>query len=305
MNSYTEECIKHCLSLDYPDYEVLVLPDEPSDSDLPNVRVIATGAVAPSRKRDISVDYASGEMLAFIDDDAYPIVSWLSQALAHFQHDDVAAVCGPAVTPPGDSYQSKASGFVFSSLLGGGSVRYRYIPQKKRAVDDYPSCNFIIRKRVFQEVGGISTHFWPGEDTKLCLEITHRLRQKIVYDPNVLVYHHRRSLFLPHSKQVWSYAVHRGYFAKKYPRTSLRISYFIPSLFCLGILFGVPLSILSPVFRVPFLSLIGIYVLLSLGSSVQSKDIRIIPLVFSGIIATHITYGIGFIKGLLARKLAR
>lgn len=28
-NSYIEECIRHCLELDYPDFEIIVLPDNP------------------------------------------------------------------------------------------------------------------------------------------------------------------------------------------------------------------------------------------------------------------------------------
>ncbi len=305
INSYARESIKHCLFLDYPDFEVLLLPDSKPDIDFSQVKVIPTGPIAPSEKRDLALNYASGEILAFIDDDAYPTEYWLREAVKHFKDDDVAAVGGPAVTAPGDSLSAKASGYVFSSLMGSGSLRFRYIPKAQREVDDYPSCNLIIRKSVFQESGGFSTAFWPGEDTKLCLEITNKLRKKIIYDPEVLVYHHRRSLFRPHLRQVWSYAVHRGYFAKKFPQTSLRVSFLLPSLFCLGLLFGIAASFLNPILTMIFLSVITIYLLLALVSSLQSKDIRIIPLVFSGIISTHITYGIGFMKGLLTRRLTR
>jgi len=305
INSYARESIEHCLSLDYPDFEVLLLPDSELDIDFSQVKVIPTGPISPSEKRDLALNYASGEILAFIDDDAYPTECWLREAVKHFKDNGVAAVGGPAVTAPGDSLGAKASGFVFSSLLGSGPLRFRYIPKGQREVNDYPSCNFVIRKSVFQESGGFSTSFWPGEDTKLCLEITNKLRRKIIYDPEVLVYHHRRSLFWPHLRQVWSYAVHRGYFAKKFPQTSLRVSFLLPSLFCLGLLFGIAASFLDPVLRMIFLSVIAIYLLLALISSLQSKDIRIIPLVFSGIISTHITYGIGFMKGVLTRRLTR
>ena len=156
INSYTRESIEHCLSLDYPDFEVLVLPDSEPDIDFSKVKVIPTGSIGPSEKRDLALNHASGEILAFIDDDAYPSECWLREAVKHFKDDDVAAVGGPAVTPPGDSLVAKASGFVFSSLLGSGSLRFRYMPKGQREVDDYPSCNFIIRKSVFQESGGLT-----------------------------------------------------------------------------------------------------------------------------------------------------
>jgi len=305
INSYARESIEHCLSLDYPDFEVLLLPDSEQDIDSLNVRVIPTGPIGPSEKRDLALNHASGEILAFIDDDAYPSECWLREAVKHFKDDEVAAVGGPAVTPPGDSLLQKASGFVYSSFLGSGSLGFRYIPKGQREVDDYPSCNFVIKRSFFQESGGFNTLFWPGEDTKLCLEITNKLHKKIIYDPRVLVYHHRRSLFRPHLRQIWSYAVHRGYFAKKFPQNSRRVSFLLPSLFCLGLLFGIVASLLNPILRMIFLSVIAVYLLVALCSSLQSKDIRITPLMFSGIITTHLTYGTGFIKGLLTRRLAR
>ena len=111
-------------------------------------------------------------------------------------------MCGPGVTPPNDSVFQKAGGWVSASFLGGGpAASHRFFPRKKREVDDYPSMNFVVRKSDFRAVDGFNSRFWPGEDTKLCLDLTKKLGKKIIYDPEVLVYHHRRSLFVPHLKQ--------------------------------------------------------------------------------------------------------
>ena len=218
-----EECVNKCLELDYQDFEIIILPDEPLNQPFipkssTSIKVIPTGAISPADKRDIALKYAKGEILGFIDDDAYPRKDWLSNALKDFNDDNVAAVGGPAVTPLDDSLRQKASGAVYSSLAVSGNFIYRYLPKKRREVDDYPSCNFIVRKSVMQELGGFDTKFWPGEDTKLCLDITKKLKKKIIYDPEVFVWHHRRKLFIPHLKQIINYAQHRGYFVKKYAR---------------------------------------------------------------------------------------
>jgi GT2 family glycosyltransferase len=305
MNDFAAESLEHCLSLEYQDFEILLFPDGEVKIDSPRVRVIPTGHIGPSEKRDLALKYAAGQILAFIDDDAYPTRMWLKQAVKHFRNSNTAAVGGPAITPPGDSLLRQASGLVFSSIMGSGFMTYRYIPGKKRKVDDYPSCNFIIRTSVFRELGGFDSTFWPGEDTKLCLELTKTLHKEIVYDPEVVVYHHRRNLFRPHLRQVWSYAVHRGYFAKKFPQTSFRLAYFIPTIFVLGILGGIGVSFVSPLLRTIFLSIMAVYLILALLSSLKSRDIRLIPLVLLGIIATHLTYGIGLIKGLLTARLSR
>jgi len=305
IGDYARESIEYCLKLDYPDYEILALPDTESSLDLSGVKVIPTGPVGPAEKRDLAASSADSELLAFIDDDAYPDKSWLKKAVEHFQDTDVAAVGGPGITPATDSLRQKASGLVFSSRIGSGANSFRNTPGRQMEIDDCPSCNFIIRKSVFQQAGGFDTHFWPGEDTKLCLEVTKKLRKRIIYDPEVLVYHHRRKLFKPHLKQVWNYAIHRGYFAKKLPQTSRRLFYFLPSMFLLGIILGTIASFLNPILRLVFLSALALYLLLTLITSFESRSMKIAPLVFLGVIATHLTYGAGFLKGLFAREVVR
>jgi len=46
-NSYLEECVTHCKRLDYPEYEIIVLPDEEISQGWKNVRVVSTGAAGP------------------------------------------------------------------------------------------------------------------------------------------------------------------------------------------------------------------------------------------------------------------
>ncbi|MGE5279421.1 MAG: glycosyltransferase family 2 protein, partial [Deltaproteobacteria bacterium] len=166
-----------------------------------------------------------------------------------------------------------------------------------RAIDDYPSCNLLVRKDAFLTLGGFRTKFWPGEDTVLCLGIVRELGLKIVYDPAVLVYHHRRALFGPHLRQIASYATHRGYFVKRFPQTSLRWAYFMPSLFLAFLLAG-PFILPRPV----FMAFIGAYA--ALVAAACLRDRRTAGLVFLGIVASHATYGLYFMRGLLTPRLA-
>jgi len=301
-NPYLKECIEHCLWLDYTDFEILVLPDRELILNYPKTKAIPTGELTPPQKRDIGIAHAQGEILAFLDDDTYPDRRWLIKALRHFDSSEIAAVGGPAVTAEADSLRQKASGRVYSSRLMSGQYTYRYIPEKKRFVDDFPSCNFLIRKSVMQELGGFDTKFWPGEDTFLCLKIIKGLKKKIIYDPDVLVYHHRRSLFKEHLKQIANYARHRGYFAKRFPETSLKFGYFLPSMFVCGLFIGLPLSFLIPSFKPIYISAIISYLALAFISSI-SKEFRLTLLVFWGIILSHLVYGIYFIKGLFSCRL--
>ncbi len=250
---------------------------------------------------------SDGEYLAFIDNDAYPRKDWLKNAIRYFNDPDIAAVGGPGVTPDEDDLLQKAGGYVLSSfMMGGLSNRFR----SGRSVDsdDIHSCNFIAQRSILEKTGGWNEKYWPGEDTLMCLSIK-KLGKKMIEAPDVLVYHHRRPLFTQHLKQVSRFGQHRGFFAKKYPETSLRLNYFIPSFLVLFIITGPVISLIEKSFFIIYVYVVGIYLiaalLVSLLAAVNGKDALLMPLVFTGTIITHISYGINFIIGSLLQDLKR
>jgi GT2 family glycosyltransferase len=302
LNGNLKQCISKCLELDYPDYEIIVLPDEEISLSYPKTKVVPTGNKKPGIKRDIGAQHAEGEILAFIDDDAYPDKDWLSNAIVNFEDEDIAAVGGPAVTAKEDSLRKKASGLVYESPLVSGPYFYRYKKGKKSSITEFPSCNLLVRKDIFKEIGGFESYYWPGEDTQFCIKIVYDLKKKIIYDPKVLVYHHRRPLFGPHLKQIANYAFHRGYLIKKYPIQLRQLSYFVPSIFVISIVFGIILSPVSSLIST-FLSILLIVYALTVLLFSFSKNFRIFTLTFAGTVLSHATYGLYFIQGLLKKDI--
>lgn len=305
VNQYIHEGMAYIKELDYSNFEVLILPDEDNGTHLTGARVIPTGNIGPAEKRDLATKYAGGEILAFLDDDAFPRRDWLKQAVKHFKEASVAAVGGPAITPENDTILQKASGAVFASRFGGGNLTYRYVPGKLREVDDFPSVNLLVRKNVFESLGGFDTQFWPGEDTKLCLDITRKLGMKIIYDPEVVVWHHRRELFLPHIRQVLNYAIHRGYFVKHFPQTSFRLNYFMPSIFVLGLISGPVIGFYLPGAWYLYSGVLALYGGVITFEGVRTKELKLGVLTTAGIFVTHLVYGVGFMIGLFSRRLKR
>lgn len=304
INDYIREAIPHHLELDYPDFEILIFPDEPTDETFPKTRIIPSGKVGPAEKRDMALKYAEGDIIAFIDDDAYPRKDWLKNAMVRFEDPEVGAVGGPAVTAENDDVLRQASGKVYESVLCSGSYTYRYVPGKLMEADDLPSVNLIVRRDVFEQIGGYDSNYYPGEDTKLCLDVIKVAKKKIIYDPDVLVYHHRRKLFKQHLKQSNNYAKHRGYFAKVLPDTSRKLVYFIPSLFVIGLIAGPIVSyFIRPLFFLYLGILTGYFIMLII--STMTKDLRVWFLAVLGVFCTHVGYGIGFIRGLCAKELIR
>lgn len=312
INDYIHESMGHILKLDWPSFEVLIFPDETDKvHTFPKTRIIASGKVGPAEKRDLALKYAKGQVLVFLDDDAYPRPDWLKKMIHNFRDGEVGAVGGAAITPSSDGVLQKVSGAVFESYLGGGFTRNRYLPiGRHRECDDWPTVNLLVWKDVFEEAGGFNSQYWPGEDTKLCLDILNA-GYKIIYDPEGVVYHHRRSDLFKHFKQIGNYALHRGYFAKKYPKTSLKIGYFAPTAFVLYLvlliaaLFIIHNSLFTILFTMPLIAYVLGLIVDAIVISIRWKNPLVGLITIPMILFTHIWYGIRFVWGLIVRKLDR
>jgi GT2 family glycosyltransferase len=323
------ECLEGIQKQTYKNFEIILVCDYQVALNFPKLRQKFFGHyVGPAEKRDIGAKMAKGEILAFIDDDAYPSEGWLKNMVPHFKDPKIAGVGGPGVTPPNVSWQETASGWASASPAGGGIYTYRFLSNNKQFVDDYPSMNLAVRKTDFDKVGGYDSNFWPGEDTKLCLDLTHKLGKKIIYDPKVLVYHHRRPLLLPHLRQNGNFGLHRGFFARILPETSLKLIYFLPSILLLGLIFILtsPITLViarrysdvaislhqvrslglysfALYFFILFLNSLWIYSVIARSEATrQSHSTKALPQAFLSIpiiFITHLWYGARFLQGFL------
>ena len=313
VNDYLrQETIPALLKQSYQNFEIIILPDKKTKEKLQRAKIIATWPqTGPADKRDLGAKKARGEILAFIDDDSYPSKNWLREAVKIFQEGkEIVAVCGPMITPPQDNFRQKVAGYVWSLAFGSeGAGTYRYAIRPQRQVDDFPTANLLIKRKYFFQAGGFNTHFWSGEDTKLCLYLTQKLKKRIIYDPKVLVYHHRREVFGPHLEQISRYALHRGHFARILPQTSLRLGYLAPSLFALGVLVAPILAMFFSCLRPFYLTAVGVYVLGLVWTSLvvywREKDLNMTLMVGPAIFLTHFVYGIIFIVGFFAPYLSQ
>jgi len=300
IDSYAKECVNHCKQLDYPSYEILLLPDGES-TEIEAVNVISTGPISPGAKRNIGIANSKGALCAFLDSDAYPREDWLKNSVKYFDDADVVAIGGPGITPEDDTLLQKASGFVLSSFVMG-RLSNRYKSKEFKESDDIHSCNFIVRKEIFENVKW-NEKYWPGEDTLMCLGII-RLGNKMLEVPDVVVYHHRRPLFIPHLIQVSRFGIHRGFFVRTFPENSIKLVHFLPSILLISFLLGGLLSstflVIKQFFILGSITYFGLTFYAAMLKSVTSGLI-----VWLGLILTHFIYGVYFLIGLSKQELKR
>jgi len=184
-------CVERIKQMYIRNFEVLVIDDE-----------LCPGV--PAKKRDFGAEIAHGDILAFIDSDAFPPPDWLNNARGYITN---FALGGPSILPPDSTLKERIADEVYRHL----PFSYRVKPTKPMIVKEMPTSNLFVRKDRFMEVGGFGCDCLTGEDTLLCEKLGGCL-----YIPELIVYHRRRPIYHPLFKQVANYGRQRGMFFRAY-----------------------------------------------------------------------------------------
>jgi glycosyltransferase involved in cell wall biosynthesis len=295
VDQFLIESVQYCIHLDYDDYRIILLPDEAIMLPLKSGRIviIPTGNVPVAVKRNIGVRYSRGHAryLAFLDSDSFPHTDWLKKAVVYFADRQIAAVGGPNVSPDNEELRRIISGYVYESKMafGGGAMRHKVSGTRFR--DELPTCNLVIRKKIFEELR-FDENFQAAEDLKLCREIIGK-GHKILFAKDVQVWHHRRKIFVPVLKQVYFY----GYFRAKLEYGDCKVKIvFLPMLFLIYCLLCILGILLNPGLSTYFLAPICVYLTVNFLNSVfHIKSLPAVFLTVFVIMICHLSYGSGFL----------
>src|SRR5437879_4491792 len=180
------DCLEGIGKLCYPNYETIVIDDGSTDGvgDIAaeyDVRLIRTENQGLSAARNLGMQEATGEIIAYIDDDARPDPHWLTYLAATFMGSDCAAVGGPNIAPPGAGPMAEcvanAPGCPMHVLLSDQEAEH------------VPGCNMAFRKACLEAVGGFDRQFrTAGDDVDVCW----RLQQhgwRVGFSPAAMVWH--------------------------------------------------------------------------------------------------------------------
>ena len=210
--------IRHTLEglsrLDYPGYEVIVVDDGSTDATPQiaaeyDVRVISTENRGLSNARNTGWQAATGEIVAYIDDDAYPDPHWLKYLVARFYNTQYVGVGGPNVAPPGDGPIADCV-----ANAPGGPV---HVLISDWEAEHIPGCNMAFRRSALAAVGGFDPRFRAaGDDVDICWRLQER-GWEIGFHAAAMVWHHRRNSIRAYWKQQQGYGKAEALLEEKWP----------------------------------------------------------------------------------------
>ncbi len=184
---------------DYPNFEIVVV-NGPSIDDtalvLENyadaVKIVSCPVANISVSRNIGISNATGDVVAFIDDDAVPYPNWLQNLALHYGDDDVGGVGGFVWDNTGIAYQTR---YIACDRFGEMRFTDMFDPSDLCSfpqADWYPSLigvNSSFRKSVLLSIGGFNeVYAYFLDETDVCLRIVDK-GYKIVISQDAKVHH--------------------------------------------------------------------------------------------------------------------
>jgi GT2 family glycosyltransferase len=160
------------------------------------LKLIRQDNAGPASARNTGAAHASGDFLAFIDDDCQPDPQWLQTLADHLAQSSDCLMGGQTINDLTDNLYSEASQLLVSYI-------YHYYNAEPHCARFFASNNIALAKEQFYKIGGFNITFplAAAEDREFCERWLYA-GYRMMYVPKATVYH---SHYLTLKKFWWQH----------------------------------------------------------------------------------------------------
>jgi glycosyltransferase involved in cell wall biosynthesis len=217
----TVDCIHSIFDNTYKNYEIIVVIDgnaelkenmEHKFEDTDKIRIIGNDKdEGPSMARNHGAEVAKGDIVAFIDDDAFASSDWLKYISQNFSNYPDIIVVGGKLLPIYEDGNKLPDEILW--IVG---CTYKGHAENRQFVRNVISANMAVKKNIFKEVNfesifGKKDTVFTGpvkqlEDTLFCTRVNNIKNFAVLYDPDMIVYHN-----VPKDRLKFGYIIKRSF----------------------------------------------------------------------------------------------
>lgn len=292
-----EELLDSFIGLNYNGtYEIVIIEDGSSISSKPIVDIFSDKLnisyyfkenSGPGDSRNFGMSKAKGNYFIILDSDCILPPEYLTNILNALNKEFIDCFGGPDAAHPSFSNLQKAINFSMTSFITTGGIR-----GNKKSINTFEprSFNMGISEEAFLRSGGFG-NIHPGEDPDLSIRLN-KLGFKTKLISNAFVYHKRRISWPKFLKQVYKFGLARPILNKWHPDTR-RFTYWLPTLFGLGLLLSVILMFFGYAFSL--LVYVIYFMLVFVVSLIKNKNLLVSIMSVIATLIQFLGYGFGFI----------
>jgi cellulose synthase/poly-beta-1,6-N-acetylglucosamine synthase-like glycosyltransferase len=171
--------------------------------------IVNTGRRGLSGARNSGVTVATGDIVAFLDDDAEAEDQWLPRLVEPYRDGDVLGV-GGSVTPRWAGTRPQWFPPEFDWVVG---CSYHGMPEARAPVRNFIGTNMSFRRAALVASGGFDSDLGRVgadangcEETELCIRMVGQRGGRLIYEPSARVTHQ-----VPATRATWRYFARRCY----------------------------------------------------------------------------------------------